>query len=94
MSNKVSPITHYGQTLDQPHYILDAFRTITPGTPYLFLFVISLIVKLEHHLKFLKKNTDKSRLQELNSLMKEANYKDEPNYYNAIAAEDRAMLME
>jgi len=52
------------------HHIIDAFRTVNPGTPFLFLFAIAIFAKLDHHYKFGKRFGGKSRLKEIQAKLK------------------------
>ena len=73
---------------------MDAFTQVTPGTPFLILFVISLFVKLEHHFKCLKKRGKKNKIQEINQKLKEFNYKANPSFYDALSMNDKKLLMQ
>lgn len=71
LNNEVIPMKTISSKEHTNHKILDAFTRITPATPYLFLFVISVLTKLDHHFKFNKMwCSRKSKLQELTDKMK------------------------
>lgn len=56
MSNDILPIGHIQGKNDTHHKLIDALTTITPATPYLIMFILSVLAKLDHHYKFSKRN--------------------------------------
>ena len=71
LTNEVVEIDHITSALHTNHRIYSAFTTITPATPYLLMFVIAVICKLDHHFKFAKYYIFKStKLQKIVDLMK------------------------
>lgn len=63
MKNKVIPKEYSHDVYHVDHHVIDAFRTINPGTPYLIMFFISVFIKIDHHYKFMKQFEGKTRFK-------------------------------
>lgn len=52
IGNHVKPIHTIQSKQDTQHRVIESITQISPGTPFLILFVISVLAKLDHHFKF------------------------------------------
>ena len=83
-SKEVQPISNFWDRRTTQHHVSDAFTEITPATPFLILFVIAVIAKIDHHTKFSKQFISKSNLAKTNKVLKTLNHFIEPSYYDAL----------
>ena len=85
MSNDVQPINHISSKNDTQHRIIDAFTKITPGTPFIFLFIIAVLAKIDHHTKIYKTYFESRKLQEKYQVLKDKNLNQDPDFYDALS---------
>lgn len=65
-TKKPLPLLRLGESKNTQHYISDAFKEVTPATPFLILLAIALFARLDHAFKFLKQCNRNSRLNRAN----------------------------
>ena len=93
MNNKVSPKEHVHDVYHVNHHISDAFTSINPGTPFLFILFVSILAKLDHHCKWSKKYLENKKISEIIKKIKDKNNKDNPTFYSGIEFSDREKFM-
>ena len=94
IGNNVKPIHSIKSKHDTNHQLIKSLTEISPGTPFLILFIISVFAKLDHHFKIQKRLFKKYKMHDLNQKLKAENHKIEPDYFDALSKKDRKMMMD
>lgn len=94
IGNHIKPIDTIKSSVDTQHKLWRSITEVSPGTPFLILFVISVVAKLDHHFKLYKYCFKGTKLFQLNKQMKDENHKIEPDFYDALAKKHRMFLIE
>ena len=62
------------------HYMVDGLTQVSPATPFLILFVVAVLAKVDFNWKFAKRFYHDQSLVELNKKLKKLNYGIEPTF--------------
>lgn len=85
LSNEVSRYDHLTNMPNYEHKITPAFTSISPATPFLFLFVFTVISKIDFNKKLYMKSLNSSKYVNAIQKMKELNHKIDPDFYDALS---------